>query len=223
MGICQLITLLKNYKMNKKRKTGFLKSKLDGNELIFSFGGNTELPSEYTYKPTLPKPLNQGDDPICVPCSLSTYINWKLNLQDGSKKDNHINIKQIFQINQNNNEGMTFKEALAYLKFNGVSYDNGNFIIKQYGMVKSLFALKYAVVMNGPCFGALPVYRWGEDFWIKRNGDSLLGYHAIAIVGYNKDGFIIRNSWGESFGNKGYAILKYDDFKKFVEIWTVIR
>ena len=39
------------------------------------------------------------------------------------------------------------------------------------------------------------------------------------IVGYNKEGFIIRNSWGTSYGNNGYSILKYKDFNKVIECW----
>jgi len=36
--------------------------------------------------------------------------------------------------------------------------------------------------------------------------------HAIAIVGYTKDGFIIQNSWGENWGNNGFALLPYEDW-----------
>lgn len=36
--------------------------------------------------------------------------------------------------------------------------------------------------------------------------------HAIAIVGYTRDGFIIQNSWGEKWGNKGFALLPYEDW-----------
>lgn len=38
------------------------------------------------------------------------------------------------------------------------------------------------------------------------------GGHAIAIVGYTQDGFIIQNSWGPSWGNKGFAVLPYEDW-----------
>lgn len=37
------------------------------------------------------------------------------------------------------------------------------------------------------------------------------GGHAVAMVGYRQDGFIVRNSWGETWGDKGfgYASLAY--------------
>ncbi len=49
-----------------------------------------------------------------------------------------------------------------------------------------------------------------------------MGYHAISIVGYNKEGFIIRNSWGKTYGNGGYGIIKYDDMDKMLEMWTIL-
>lgn len=38
------------------------------------------------------------------------------------------------------------------------------------------------------------------------------GGHAVAIVGYTNDGFIIQNSWGESWGKNGFALLPYEDW-----------
>lgn len=38
------------------------------------------------------------------------------------------------------------------------------------------------------------------------------GGHAIAIVGYNEQGFLLQNSWGPKWGSHGYAILTYDDW-----------
>jgi pimeloyl-ACP methyl ester carboxylesterase len=38
------------------------------------------------------------------------------------------------------------------------------------------------------------------------------GGHAVAIVGYTREGFIIQNSWGESWGHKGFAVLPYEDY-----------
>jgi hypothetical protein len=38
------------------------------------------------------------------------------------------------------------------------------------------------------------------------------GGHAIAIVGYTRDGFIIQNSWGKHWGFNGLALLPYEDW-----------
>ena len=39
-----------------------------------------------------------------------------------------------------------------------------------------------------------------------------LGGHAFCIVGYNQIGFLVQNSWGEDWGDKGFATLLYDDW-----------
>ncbi len=36
--------------------------------------------------------------------------------------------------------------------------------------------------------------------------------HAVAIVGYTRDGFIIQNSWGTGWGEGGFALLPYEDY-----------
>jgi hypothetical protein len=46
---------------------------------------------------------------------------------------------------------------------------------------------------------------------IARKGRADSG-HAVAIVGYTQDGFIIQNSWGEGWGNGGFALLPYEDW-----------
>ncbi|WP_018077230.1 C1 family peptidase [Thiobacillus denitrificans] len=46
---------------------------------------------------------------------------------------------------------------------------------------------------------------------IKRSG-SADGGHAIALVGYTPQGFIIQNSWGPGWGAGGFALLPYEDF-----------
>ena len=39
-----------------------------------------------------------------------------------------------------------------------------------------------------------------------------IGGHAFAIVGYNRRGFIVQNSWGTGWGASGFAILSYQDW-----------
>jgi hypothetical protein len=194
-----------------------------GSEKIFGVGQEPTIPDSYSYRDFLVKVLNQGSEQICVPCTVSSYLNWKENLKDGINKDNKISLYEIYRSRSNDGEGMTYKDALNYLRKKGVKSNVGRIYISEYGRVMSSMMLKYALIMNGPCFGALPVYSERDRFWEKKNGDYLQGYHAIAIVGYNEEGFIIRNSWGESFADKGYVVLPYDDFNELIEIWTIIE
>lgn len=205
-----------------EKNWGFKRSNMNGTEYVFSVGNaSTSLPKKYSYKRFLPSVLNQGADPICVPCSISAYLNWRENLPTGSKKDNKIDYFELYRCKTTEGEGMTFKEAFKYLRHTGVGSKAGNLQIGEYSMVGSAVLLRYALLINGPCFGALPVFNDSSKFWIQRSGDTLQGYHAIAIVGYDTDGFIIRNSWGTSFGDKGYTKITDTDFGKFVELWTV--
>ena len=148
----------------------------------------------------LPRVLNQGSEPICVPCSVSAWLNWRENLETGSRRDNKIDYHEIYKIRTNDGEGMTYKEALHYLRHHGVKSDVGNLKIGEYAMVRNYDSLRAAIVMNGPCLGALPVYGDRPAFWDKLPRDGFYGYHAISIVGYDKRGFIIRNSWGTGLG-----------------------
>lgn len=47
---------------------------------------------------------------------------------------------------------------------------------------------------------------------IPKSNEKKLGGHAVALVGYNdtKKYFIVRNSWGEEWGDKGYFYMPYD-------------
>lgn len=201
---------------------GCIPSKMDGSEKVFGTSDMVTIPDVFSYVDVLPKVLNQGNEQICVPCTVSSYLNWKENLKTGINKDNNIALYDIYRCRSNYGEGMTYKDALRYLRKKGVKSDAGKLKISEYGLVKSTLMLKYALIMNGPCFGALPVYSDRDDFWNEYYGDNLLGYHAIAIVGYNEEGFIIRNSWGDSFGDNGYVTIPYNDINKMIEIWTVI-
>jgi hypothetical protein len=202
---------------------GFKPSEIDGSEKIFNGDEKVELPSKYTYRPYLPKVLDQGERSICVPCTISAYLNWRENLKDGITKDNRISINDIYNSRTNVGEGMTYKAAFAFLRHDGVKSNNGNLKIGAYGRVMDPMTLKYAIVMNGPCFGALPVYNSNHDFWEKYPNDKLLGYHAISIIGYDEEGFFIRNSWGTNFADKGYTHIKNEDMNKMIEMWTIIE
>lgn len=57
-------------------------------------------------------------------------------------------------------------------------------------------------------------------------GDSLIGGHAVACVGYDDDRhlFTIRNSWGSNWGDSGYGYLPYSyltDPGLAADFWTI--
>jgi papain like protease len=63
----------------------------------------------------------------------------------------------------------------------------------------------------------------GQDLWTPTADDrSLMGFggHAQCVVGYDDKkyggAFLIMNSWGPSWGNNGFAWVRYSDFKYFV-------
>jgi len=81
---------------------------------------------------------------------------------------------------------------------------------------------------NGPILTCLNC----DSSWfnIKRSGhlekyDSKAadGGHAVSIVGYTPEHFIIRNSWGTSWGDKGFAYASYAYAKKaFKEAYGIV-
>lgn len=50
-----------------------------------------------------------------------------------------------------------------------------------------------------------------------------VGGHAFAIIGYNKKGFWIQNSWGENWGKKGTALWLYEDWQQNLSDAWVLR
>lgn len=49
-----------------------------------------------------------------------------------------------------------------------------------------------------------------------------VGNHSMCIVGYDKTGFIVENSWGEEWGDGGYFTLSYEDATaKLYDSWVI--
>jgi hypothetical protein len=61
------------------------------------------------------------------------------------------------------------------------------------------------------------------DFWVipQRKVTPADGAHAFAIVGYNRDGFIVHNSWGEEWGTGGRGVVTYQDWvENAMDCWV---
>lgn len=55
---------------------------------------------------------------------------------------------------------------------------------------------------------------------IARKGRADSG-HAVALIGYTPQGFLVQNSWGTNWGAKGFALLPYEDYLLHVtDLWV---
>jgi len=54
--------------------------------------------------------------------------------------------------------------------------------------------------------------------------DEYVGGHAMCLVGYNENGFIVENSWGTSWGDQGFGIIGYEVMNQACfEAWTCTK
>lgn len=93
-------------------------------------------------------------------------------------------------------------------------------------IVQDINQLKQALISGFPVTVGILVYESFESKDVADTGyvpfpqlsEMCLGGHAVLIVGYdndlvkngNKGHFIIRNSWGDSWGDKGYCYIPYN-------------
>ena len=68
-----------------------------------------------------------------------------------------------------------------------------------------------------------PKAKKGDKLAVIKSGSAPEGGHAFAIVGYNRQGFIIQNSWGKSWGTDGYALWLYEDWLRNIYDGWVFR
>lgn len=95
-------------------------------------------------------------------------------------------------------------------------------VIQSYARVETIDGLKQSLMINGPCYISFPCYNNKPKFWIQNEGDKLKGGHAVTVVGYDKEGFIIRNSWGDDWNDDGYTKYPYSEWNTHWEVWTTI-
>ena len=180
-----------------------------------------EVPEEYSHISMLPKVDNQNHTHMCIPYALSACLNWNINVNNGECKDNHIDVNRIYSHRKfPGDNGMSFEYAFDFLINKGVKYDYGTIKINDYLLIEDILSLKQAILLNGPCIAAIKYKNKTSDkFW---EGINNFGGHVVAIVGYNKEGFIIRNSWGKEYGSNGYCIFPYNKFSNIIECYTII-
>lgn len=210
-------------------------------ESIVNYTG--ELEPEYSCSKYLGKVLNQGEYPTCAAHSAVCIKQY----QEKKDIDYKNSFSTMFVYNNRTNQdsdGMYGRDVMNILYKYGVCkksmlkygvmmkpeeiprecYEHAkNFKIKGYAKINTIKGVKIALKLYGPCYISVPTYNTGIMMWKPQyRGQKSTGGHAMTIIGYNTEGFIIRNSWGKTWGDKGHCTFPYEDFGHQWEIWTLV-
>jgi C1A family cysteine protease len=110
------------------------------------------------------------------------------------------------------------------------AYENAiKYKINSYASVEvGKTAMKTAIFQKGPLLVGVQVFTnfmnvSSEGIVPSPRGD-LEGGHALPILGYNRDGFIIKNSWSAFWGKDGYAVIPWDVWREISwgEAWSIV-
>ena len=192
------------------RKYGSLQSNLEGIQ-EYKVDTSSPLPSEYKIRFGVRPVLNQGSTGSCASVAITDIANYSITIKQ--KTLSKIKFDELYHLRQNKSiDGMSMREAIEIYDsfFNEITY----------AKVNNLFAFKVAILTNGPIAIGLPVRSdYSNMFW--RGTKSQEIGHAVVLEGWNKKGFILKNSWGNGYANKGYITFPYEDFSSVYECWTV--
>lgn len=157
-------------------------------------------------------------------CSGETLISaWQFLYRFGVPEDSCLG----YGDNENDavvNLTLTDEVTKTCVEVSGVAYDtcdggdsNSRMISHRaggyYSIGKNEYDIRRDIYHWGPCSTGLVIY---DDFlewngkgiyeWDKKSG--LIGGHAVVLMGWGEEGgkkyWIVRNSWGEDWGDKGY-------------------
>lgn len=92
--------------------------------------------------------------------------------------------------------------------------------IKNYARVETMIGLKMALLNQEVVYLLLPAYNKSNKFWETKDNNIIPIYHAVSVVGYNKKGFIFKNSWGTQWGDNGYGVFPYKKWSLHLECWV---
>lgn len=187
----------------------------------FCAASNFEVPKELILSSYNTAVENQGAKPWCAAYSATSYAENLLWRKRGYKIQ--LDPQPIYEyakkIDGYDGDGTSLECVLKALvscgHFDGDVCKIRTFGGLPYGSSTGLRDYKYAIHRYGVCLLGMNI----DDSWyspkkgvIKCDGKSL-GGHAVTGVGYDEDGVLILNSWGENWGHAGFAYIPNKAFE----------
>ncbi len=176
---------------------------------------------------------DQGACGACVAFATTAVLEARIRIADNDPTlDLTLSTSHLFFCGAGHacRQGWNFDAALRHLRDQGgVGLESGfpyrpqNQACRQTPAVARVLAWdtcnaatarKQAIVTGGPVIAGMRVF---EDFAYYRSGvyrqvtGEFQGLHAVAVVGYSDPDqyWIVRNSWGDGWGDAGYGLIGY--------------
>ncbi len=106
-----------------------------------------------------------------------------------------------------------------------------NKILVYSGVLQTELAIKQAVSSGKPVVFGFMVKKSFQSALVRKTGyyrpkpdEQIVGGHAVVIVGYRGNNFIVRNSWGSDWGVKGYFTMPISEVlnnKVSFDFWAI--
>lgn len=221
-----------------------LKSPLDSRDWIFenlarSSNDSNSIPLEFTLP--VGEVRDQGTRGTCAAFTVAT-IKEMSNKNSGRASPQlspeflyyHRNTKpaggmygrDVFQVMQR--MGTPLEEDYPYLGEDNAAKKPSSDLyekakqhkIGNYARITTKDGLKKALYEVGACYLLLPLYNKSAEFWRKKSGEKCIGGHAVTVIGFTREGFLLQNSWGNKWNDTGCALYPFDDWHDGLECWV---
>lgn len=240
--------LKRDAKIFKRVSLNAIPSPIDERDYTMSTVGMSvgELPESYECKSV--KILNQGTIGSCTSHSIVTnMMSSEKQTNDNSNEYSRGYIYANRHINDAKSDGQVIRYALHQLVKDGtvlqedfpynMSYSKiiakfesekeclaqcNHYKIENYFRVYSAEEIKTCVMKNGGCVIGVYVYdNFGRDLHKPASDAKRTGCHAMTIVGWKDNKWIVQNSWGSSWGYGGKLYMDMD--YPILESWGITR
>lgn len=213
----------------------------------FTITAAADLPEEFCLS-TVPV-KNQGSKPTCTAHALSSACEVHHQRQHGYYEEFSTEFIYGFrEKGEYVGDGMSIRQGLQVLLKFGNTFErdcSGNHDYKEamekvekkleklkelayphrisaYFRINAVDEIKTALMKYGVVIVSMRVYEGDKlvDDVYTVNANKSLGSHCVFIYGWNKKGWLVQNSWGESYGGDGRFIIPFDF--SFKEKWGVV-
>jgi len=148
------------------------------------------------------------------------YVGEGMYLRDALKTLQKVGDPPLHKFRGNNKCSDAMKNVEAQLEtLKDLAYPHR---ISSYVRVRSTEEIKQAIMDHGYILASMP---WHVDYKLK-NGvytytkKETRGNHCVCIYGWNEKGWLVHNSWGLAWGQRGRFIVPFDF--KWNETWAII-